>query len=652
MPRDGLGLAVRRHVSVASWVRRRRLEYPAHMPGDDSYSNPVDRDDSLFEDHDYASWEAAANTALGDQDLRSLTTQTLDGIKREPLYTREMHGADHNGAGLPGSSTFARGSSAAGNVLGWEIRQAHFAQRDGVNERILSDLQNGVTGIILKGAPTELESLSSVLDGVYLDLAPVHLAPGSSLAQTHVLIALCDRGCKDLSLLRNNLGLDPVGLLARTGRSVFELQAEVAQCVDAVTQISKSHPNIRSIALDGSTWADAGASDAQELGAVLSTGVMWLRALTAVGLSVEEASRQLELTLTAGPDQFLTTAKFRAARICWTRIVSASGGDPATAPLSIHATTTRSMMTRNDPWVNMLRTTTACFSAALGGADAITVEPFDSAAGLSDDTGLRLARNTQLILQEETKVSSVIDPAGGSWYLEELTTELARSSWKILQGLEEIGGIEEALVTGSWQASIAETRKARLAALADCSTSITGTSEFPDITEAKVQRQAIPNDSMQPVGEQRCEPLPSFRWSAPFEQLRDAADSAATRPSVFLANLGDVVTHTARSTFAKNLFEAGGVKALSHDGFENPIRAAETFASSGCRIACICSSDDVYAESGLETATALRAAGAELIYLAGSPNASVIDAADIDGFVYRGCNVLDVLATVHKTLIR
>jgi methylmalonyl-CoA mutase len=157
---------------------------------------------------------------------------------------------------------------------------------------------------------------------------------------------------------------------------------------------------------------------------------------------------------------------------------------------------------------------------------------------------------------------------------------------------------------------------------------------------------------MQPVGEQRCEPLPSFRWSAPFEQLRDAADSAATRPSVFLANLGDVVTHTARSTFAKNLFEAGGVKALSHDGFENPIRAAETFASSGCSIACICSSDDVYAESGLETATALRAAGAELIYLAGSPNASVIDAADIDGFVYRGCNVLDVLATVHKTLIR
>ena len=465
-----------------------------------------------------------------------------------------------------------------------------------------------------------LESLDSLLDGVHLDLAPVHLTPGSSLAQIQALVTLCDRRCGDASLLRTRLGLDPDGRKARTGRSISEISKEIAECADAVSELSTSHPNMRPIALDGSTWADAGASDGQELGAVLSTGVMWLRALTAAGLSVDEASQQLELTLTAGPDQFLTTAKFRAARICWTRIIDASGGDPARAPLSIHATTARSMMTRNDSWVNMLRTTTACFASALGGADAITVEPFDSATGLPDDSALRLARNTQLILQEESKVASVIDPAGGSWYLEALTNELAHSAWKVLQQLEENGGIGEALLSGFWQAAIAETREARLAAVADRSTSITGTSEFPDISETKIERQAIPSDSMQTFGEKRCEALSLFHWSAPFEQFREAADSAATRPSVFLANLGDVVTHSARSTIAKNLFETGGVEAVSENGFESSARAAEAFASSGCRIACICSTDTVYLKSAAEAATALRGAGAELIYLAGSPD--------------------------------
>ncbi len=622
------------------------------MPGDDSQSNLADGDNLPLADRNYASWEAAANAALRGQDLGSLTTKTLDGIAREPLYTRELHAANQNDAGLPGSSPFTRGSSAAGNVFGWEIRQSHFAQNHGVNKRILSDLENGVTGITLIAAPTEFELFDSLLNGVHLDLAPIHLNPGSSLAQIHALVALCDHRCDDASLLRNRLGLDPVGRMARSGRSISELGKEIAECADAVSQISKSHPNMRSIAVDGSTWADAGASDGQELGAALSTGVMWLRALTTAGLSVDEASQQLELTLAAGPDQFLTTAKFRAARICWTRIIGASGGDPARAPLGVHATTARSMMTRNDSWVNMLRTTTACFAAALGGADAITVEPFDSASGFPDDTALRLARNTQLILQEESKVASVIDPAGGSWYLEALTNELARSAWKVLQQLEESGGVGEALLSGSWQAAIAETREAHLVAVADRSTSITGTSEFPDISETKVERQAIPSDSMQTFGEKRCEALPLFRWSAPFEQFREAADSAATRPSVFLANLGDVITHTTRSTFAKNLFETGGVEAISHAGFENSARAAEAFASSGCRIACICSTDTVYSESAAEVATALRGAGAELIYLAGSPDTPGIDTADIDGFVYRGCNVLDVLATVHTTLVR
>ncbi|MBM37059.1 MAG: methylmalonyl-CoA mutase [Acidimicrobiaceae bacterium] len=602
-------------------------------------------------DSDYESWAAAASSSLSHKNLDELTTSTFDGIERLPLYTRQRNGTRRNQTGLPGESSFARGSRASGNILGWEVRQSHFSTRKGVNDHILADLENGATAITLKGAPESPDALRSVLAGVYFDLAPVHLSPGSSITQASALLEVCADDQSHAELLRNNLGFDPVGRLARTGHSVLGLDEGLAECAETASQLSVTFPKVTPVSIDGSVWADAGASDTQELGAVLSAGVLWIRTLMNSGLGINDISSKIELTLSAGPDQFLTTAKIRAARICWARIVKACGGNPSQSPLFVHVETSRSMMTKTDSWVNMLRSTAACFAAAVGGADAITVAPFDSASGLSNETGLRLARNTQLILQEETKLCSVIDPAGGSWYIEELTDHVALSSWEIFQELERCGGLDKALLSGQWQASIAQTRDKRLEALSDRSTPLTGTSEFPNLDELELEREPLPEETTT-LGEKRCEPLPLFRWSAPFEQMREAAEFSSDRPLLFLANLGGIATHAARSAFAKNLFESGGIRVADNDGFDTPSACAEAFSSSGCRIACICSSNDVYSESALEVARQLRSAGAEQIYLAGTSDLVDGHRGEIDDFVYLGCNVLDALTPIHQLLTR
>lgn len=602
-------------------------------------------------DSDYESWATAASSALKGKNLEDLTTKTFDDIERFPLYTRDRNENRRREDGLPGESSFARGSRASGNLLGWEVRQRHIAARTGVNDHILADLENGATAITLSGAPEKAEELSAVLQGVYLDLAPIHLSSGSSIAQAEALLEVCSDAESKSESVRNNLGLDPVGRLAQTGHSAAPLSQEISQCAEMTAALSERFPCVAPISVDGSSWANAGASDSQELGTVLATGVMWIRALTEAGIDINNISGKIEFTLSAGPDQFLTTAKIRAARVCWARILQACGGDPSLSPLFIHAETSQSMMTKTDSWVNMLRTTTACFASAVGGADAITVAPFDSAAGLADETGLRLARNTQLILQEETKLSSVIDPAGGSWYIEELTDQVAMSSWKIFQEVERLGGIENALLSGQLQASIANTREKRRQDLAVRSTPLTGTSEFPDLDEDELLREPFPQTNA-PQGEYRCEPLPSFRWSVPFEQMREATRLSSQQPVLFLANLGDVATHTARSTFAKSLFEAGGIRVEGNDGFDSARDCVEAFSASGCTVACICSSNQIYTELGAEVARQLRSAGAQHIYLAGSPDLGENLDGEIDDYVYLGCNVLDALAPIHQLLSR
>ncbi|MFD4674159.1 methylmalonyl-CoA mutase family protein [Lentzea sp. NPDC058450] len=554
----------------------------------------------------------------------SLVTKTYDGLELQPLYTRSDEPP------VPYALAPVR--------QGWDVRQRHTVP-DPV--ALMNDLEGGVTSLWLAVPPSSLERL---LDGVYLDLAPVVLDGSVELARA--MLRVYSQAPVLASEVRGNLGLVPFG-----------------PALDVVLEARSEFPELRTVVVDALPFHDAGGSDAEELGASLALAVSYLRALTGAGLSVSDAFAQLEFRFAATADQFSTIAKLRAARRLWARVAEVSG---VSAVQQQHVVTSSAMMTRRDPWVNMLRTTIACLAAGLGGADAVTVQPFDAAIGLPDEFARRIARNTQNLLLEESHLGEVIDPAAGSWYVEQLTDGLAVQAWAWFQEIERAGGIAEA---GSLVATrIASTWAARSARLADRSDPITGVSEFPNLTEKPVVREPVPasepasvpafgidSDSQAPRGDSPPTPsfsgrsdsfgLPRVRYAQAFEELRDLADAQPERPQVFLATLGPVAAHTARATFAANLFNAGGFATPNAGPTKTPEEVAERFEQSGAKIAVLCGSDTSYADQATATVEALRKAGAERVLLAGKKTD-----ADVDGFVFMGCPALEILNTTYDFL--
>ncbi|MGW4112031.1 methylmalonyl-CoA mutase family protein [Actinosynnema sp. NPDC004786] len=549
----------------------------------------------------------------------SLITTTYDGLDVQPLYTADDGAPD---AGFPGLAPFTRGGRPQGSVEGWDVRQQH---RVADREAVTADLENGVTSLWLKGL--DPASYDDVLADVYLDLAPVVVDAGEDFLEAgRAMLRVWDQRPVLASEVRGNVGADPLGVRARTGRP-----ADLAALTDLLGK-TREFPDLRLVVVDGLPFHEAGGSDAQELGASLAAGVAYLRHLTEAGLGVAEAARLLEFRYAATADQFLTIAKFRAARRLWARVTEVAG---APAPQAQHAVTSPAMMTRRDPWVNMLRTTVACFGAGLGGADAVTVLPFDHAIGLSDDFSRRIARNTQSLLLEESKLAGVIDPAGGSWYVEKLTDDLARAAWAWFREIEAAGGLPRAFDLVADR--IAATWERRRANLADRTDAITGVSEFPNLGEQPVVRAPAPEE---PGGG-----LPRIRYAQDFEALRDAADAAPERPKVFLATLGPVAAHTARATFAANLFQAGGIETPAAGATAGVDDVVAKFRESGARIACLCGSESGYAELAGPVERALREAGAERVLLAGKQSD-----ASIDEYVFTGCPALEVLEHTFEAL--
>ncbi|AXI80865.1 methylmalonyl-CoA mutase small subunit [Peterkaempfera bronchialis] len=574
-----------------------------------------------------------------------LSTRLQDGLVVRPLYTSEDGVAD---PGYPGHAPFVRGGRATGSaVSGWDVRQRH-AHPDPAraNDAVLADLENGVTSLWLTVGEAGLpaEGLATALDGVYLDLAPVVLDAGSATeAAAEALLGLYDaRGVPPHAAL-GNLGADPLGQLARTGRAP-DLAGQTAAAVGLADRCHRSYPGVRALTVDALPYHEAGASAAQELGCSLATAVAYLRELTAAGLSVDAACGQLEFRYAATADQFLTIAKLRAARRLWSRVAQVCGASPAAGAQRQHAVTSAVMMTRRDPWVNMLRTTVACLGAGVGGADAVTVLPFDEALGLPDAFARRIARNTSAILLEESHLARVVDPAGGSWYVERLTDEVAHAAWAWFQEIEGVGGQAAALGSGLVAERVSAAWRQRSEDLAHRREPITGVSEFPNLAEPPVVREPAP---VRPGGG-----LPVVRRDEAFEALRARSDAqlAATgaRPRVFLAALGPAAAHTARATFAANLLQAGGIEPVHDPESVDADSVGEAFARSGCTVACLCSSDRLYAEQAEGVAAALKAAGAGAVLLAGRPGEQrdAWLAAGVDTFVYAGGDAVAVLSSV------
>jgi methylmalonyl-CoA mutase len=409
---------------------------------------------------------------------------------------------------------------------------------------------------------------------------------------------------------------------------------------------------------DGRAIHDVGGSEAQELGFTLAIAIGYLRMLEDGGVDLDTARSAITFRLAADADQFLTMAKFRALRLLWARIEQACGLTPK--PIFVAAETAWRMLTQRDPYVNMLRATMATFSAGLAGANAITVLPHTLALGLPDPFARRVARNTQLVLLEESNLAKVSDPAAGSGGIETLTQQLCEAAWSLFQETEKSGGLFAALEQNLIQRKVAATRAARETDIARRKTVLTGASEFPNLGEAHVAVLDIKPVTLTPYGEAKFkfDPLPPMRLAAPFELLRDRSDemlkSRGARPKVFLANLGTAADFTARATFAKSFFETGGIEAIDTEGFTDPAALASACKSSGAGLVCLCSSDKVYAEQAVAAAKALRAAGPAHIYLAGRPGEqeAALREAGVGDFIFAGGDALAMLRQAWQRLER
>jgi methylmalonyl-CoA mutase len=456
-------------------------------------------------------WRSLVTKVLGDRadataghpPESALVTRTRDGLAIAPLYTRDVA----RPVADPGVPPFVRGGSGSTRVDGWDIRALHDDPDPAVvRTAVLDDLSGGATSVWLRLGPGQVpvESLPHVLEDVLIDLAPVVLDAGERTADAvHLLEGVVSARGLDPAAVRPVLGLDPLGLAARTGAP-----ADVAGVTRRAAELLGRLPGATTMVVDALVHHEAGATDAQELALSVATGVEYLRGLTAAGLPASRAVAQLEFRYAATCDQFLTLAKLRAARGLWARVAEVVGATDGRQRQ--HAVTSWPMMTARDPWNNMLRTTLAAFAAGAGGADGVTVLPFDSAVGRSDALARRIARNTSALLVEESHVARVADPAGGSWYVESLSKAVGTAAWDLFQEIEAAGGMAAALASGLVAERLATARSAHWTEVL-AGSDVVGVTAFPRADEVPLPREPSP--------EEQRHGLPRIRWAEPAEQL-------------------------------------------------------------------------------------------------------------------------------------
>ena len=678
----------------------------------------------------YEEWRALAEASLnGGSFEQKLVSHTYEGIDVQPVYTQKDRPADAAPDGFPGLPPHVRGSRPLGSVLtGWDLRQEHaHPDLQIANQAILDDLQGGVTSLLLRldlsarngrdpdsADAAELagrdgmmvyhvDDFDAALNDVHLHMVSVTLEAGAAfLPAAAALVALWRRRNVPSDKVRGAFNADPLAVLARDGQLPVSPAAALKQMADLATWTAKNYPQVTAVRVGTAAYHHAGATSAQDIAFGMATAVEYLRAMTAAGLDVDTAARQILFSISLGTHHFLAIAKLRAARRLWTRVVEACGGSPAAGAMRIHARTSKRVLTQRDPYVNLLRNTVAVFAAGIGGAEIITSVPFDAAIGLPDTFSRRVARNTVLVLQEEAHLHRVTDPPGGSWYLDSLTDQVADKAWEIFQQVERQGGMLEVIRSGWVAEQIDSAFAPRAKDIARRKEGITGVSEFPDIGEERVTHPAPDRLALRAAAAKRVanarsqctapaefastggqtefavdaasnkasigqiaealgfhtepttiSPLAPHSFAEPFEELRDASDAwqekQGNRPRVFLANMGPVTHHTARASFSKNFFEAGGFEVIGNNGFQNAEDATAAFAQSGATIAVICSSDKLYPDFIPQVVPKLKAAGARSVVVAGYPGANESEwrTAGVDRFIFIKC---DVLATLRDML--
>ncbi|MBT8454001.1 MAG: methylmalonyl-CoA mutase subunit beta [Deltaproteobacteria bacterium] len=656
-------------------------------------------------------WIAKVEADLKGASFDRLRSAAPGGPALEPLYAAQDVEGLHD-PGLPGVVPYLRGASPLGT---WSIRQEYDEPRPVIcKEMIRQDVERGVEALWLRLGPRRgcrvitVNELDELLAAVDLRTTSVCLDGGSdALAVASGFLAVAKRrglGCDELS---GGLGFDPIGLLAAEGCIQGGLRARSAELRDLAIWCSKNAPDLRAVNVSGEPYDGGGASIVQELAYTIATGIHYLRELTDAGMSVDAAARQIGFSYAVAGDFFTQVAKLRAARWLWAKVVLSAGGEPSSAAMHMHCRTSRFTKARIDPWVNMLRATAECTAAVLGGAHSIATLPFDCVIGSPDELARRVARNTQVVLREESHLGEVADPAGGSWFIERLTNDLARAAWTELRSIEAEGGVVHALGSGKLVDAIRDVADEREKAFCKRTAALVGVSEFPNLREGLIERPSASDQDLQALlkaslesldlGANRdlllalarsvkdeartpgtltaacvdatshgadmysvatvlqhgqpdfhVEPILQWRASEIWERQRERSDSQATRPAAFLANLGSIASHTARATWAQNLLAAVGVDAITNDGFDGMDALAAAWKSSAAGLAVICGSDADY-DTMLEPAVAaLKKAGCDLVIVAGRPGEreSEVRALGAHEFIYAGADVLSAMTRV------
>lgn len=684
----------------------------------------------------YEEWVKVAEKALkGAPFEKMMVTKTYEGIDLQPIYLMDSMEKLKHVDSLPGFPGYARGT----NPLGYVTEPWHIAQESDqilpqeLNEVVLSQLERGgssanivVDQLTRRGqdfskeaAPEELDGasisslqdLSTALSGVDLEKTPVHIFAGeASLGLTGMYVALAKSQGKVLQELKGCIGADPLGVLAKEGKLQSSLEQLFDQMAEVTAWAKDNTPELQTILVQGHPYHDGGGSAIQEVAFALATAIRYINELQNRGLTIDEIAPKIRFSFSVGTNFFMEIAKLRAARVLWSQVVHAFGGNTEAQKMVIHARTSAYTKTVYDPYVNMLRTTTESFSSVIGGIDSLHVSCFDEAIRPSDEFSRRIARNTQIVLQEECNLTQPVDPAGGSWYIENLTAIVGEKSWAILQEIEGQGGIEEALIKSIPQEEIAKVAKERFQNLSKRKDVIVGTNMYPNVLEEllevpEVDYQQIAATRIRDLEQYRAdvdsvecqvamdklqenladfenviaaffngatlgevtalkargegleiEPVKIGRISEGFEKLRMATENykkeTGKNVQVFLANMGNIPQHKARADFSTAFFEVGAFEILKNEGFQTVEEAAQAALESEAPVVVICSTDKTYPELVPPLAKLIKAGNPAIkLFLAGRPAPEMKDVyaeAGVDDYIHVTADCYGIITAIQK----
>ncbi len=597
-------------------------------------------------------WRAKVEADLkGAPFEKKLVWRTNEGFNVQPMYRAEDIADLKTTDSLPGEYPYVRGTRADND---WYARQEILAETaEEANKVALDVLNKGITSLGFSIKDATAEELAALLAGIKADAIEVNfnVCPKKAIDFAKVLVDYIKAEGIEKTFV-GSIDFNPFRKALKHG---VAFPGDIAAIAVELLDVVKDVPGLKVLSVDSVMLANAGAYIYQELGYALSWGAEWLTMLTEKGLKADEIAARIKFNMGVSSNYFMEIAKFRAARMLWAQIVRQYGVDEAGCKMAVHAETSKFNQTIYDAYVNLLRSQTECMSAALAGVDSITVTPFDTPYKTPDDFSERIARNQQFLLKEESHLDKVVDPAGGSYYVETLTVAIAEQAWKVFLGVVDAGGFLSQVNDGDVQKVVRETSEKRHTDVARRKEILLGTNQFPNINEMaaeKIQTAGTCGCGCSHAdGEENTQGLPVTRAASDFEALRLATEAAANRPKVFMLTIGNLAMRLARAQFSTNFFGCAGYEIIDNLGFDTVEQGVDAALEKGADVIVLCSSDDEYATLAPEAFKYLD--GRAEFVVAGAPACmDDLKAVGINDYVHVRCNVLDVLRDFNSRLLK